>query len=445
MGDSCGRTRLSFPFDGGRLIDDLPQSKLRSVLVIDPISSGTLFEPVLEGLGLRTILLDTPQALAAGHRLSPSPNALDFDGDFSGDLRRLRDFCLRHDVGYVVAGAESGIELCEQLRGLLPGCPHNAPEKPSRRWDKFDMISALADAGVPHLHTTQVFDMDDFDRAFNGFADQSKWVVKPARGAGSVDVELVDSLAAARTAVARLLDRPGLFGDRVGALVQQHYRGDEYVVDTFSHAGTHDVISVCAYQKALRAGAFVYERTLWIALDHENVSSLVDYSYRVLDALGVKNGSSHLEILLGSAGPRLVDFGARPDGGSTQEIAFHLTGNSQVHAESAYVKSVCDSTTSASYSGSGGYFLNRRGAIVDFNIERPGTFVAADPELELRRVDGVVDATINARYGCRYPTTRSLEDSLQLGFAFLVADTAAELDRICSCVERTVKSWFSYN
>jgi len=445
MNKSYGRTGLLSRSDEALLADDMPQVKAHSVLLVDPVSSGNQFTPALRKLGLRTILLDTPAALAAGFRGAPSaPDALDFDRDFSGDLFRLRDYCLQQDVGYVVAGCESSIEVCEPLRSLLPRCPQNSPEKPSRRWDKFDMMTALADAGVPHLHTARVFTMEDFDNQVDAFAKSPKLIVKPARGAASVDVTMVDSIEAARNAVALMLTRPGFFGDQVAALVQRFYPGDEYIVDTFSHEGTHEVISACVYQKALRGGAFVYERAVWVGPDDENFSSLVNYSYRVLDALGVQNGSSHMEIMMGSAGPRLIDFGARPVGAGIPQMTFHLTGNSQIHAESAYVKSVCDSSMRGSFTGVGDYRLGMRGAIVTFNIERPGTFIAEDPERELRSIDGVVDVTIAATHGRSYPATRSLVDTFKLGNAFVAADTTRELDRICARVNRTVDSWFRY-
>ena len=64
MNQPYGRTGLLSPSDAERLTDDMPQVKTRSVLLVDPVSSGKYFVPVLEQLGLRTILLDTPSALA---------------------------------------------------------------------------------------------------------------------------------------------------------------------------------------------------------------------------------------------------------------------------------------------------------------------------------------------------------------------------------------------
>ncbi|OBA71715.1 hypothetical protein A5641_10405 [Mycobacterium sp. 1554424.7] len=126
-------------------------------------------------------------------------------------------------------------------------------------------------------------------------------------------------------------------------------------------------------------------------------------------------------------------------------MTFHLTGNSQIHAESAYANSVCNRGDGSGYAGSGGYSLNTQGAIVFFNIERAGSSVAADPDSELRRIEGVIDTTIKIERGRSYPATRSLIDSLQLGSAFVVAETATAVDQICSRVRQTVRSWFFPN
>jgi hypothetical protein len=83
-------------------------------------------------------------------------------------------------------------------------------------------------------------------------------------------------------------------------------------------------------------------------------------------------------------------------------------------------------------------------ALVFFHIDRPGTFLAANADSELRGLSGVVETTMNVAYGRAYPATRSLTDSMELGSALVVADTADELDRLCAQVNRTVNSWFKY-
>jgi hypothetical protein len=88
--------------------------------------------------------------------------------------------------------------------------------------------------------------------------------------------------------------------------------------------------------------------------------------------------------------------------------------------------------------------IEKFAATVFFNLERPGSFMATDADRELRGIDGVVDATVVAVHGRTYPVTRSVTDSGELGSAFIVADTAEDLDRIRAQVNRTVNSWFKY-
>jgi hypothetical protein len=50
----------------------------------------------------------------------------------------------------------------------------------------------------------------------------------------------------------------------------------------------------------------------------------------VLDALGVRNGCAHTEIMLTPRGPRLIESGARPVGGGHQLICEIATGDNQI-------------------------------------------------------------------------------------------------------------------
>jgi biotin carboxylase len=57
---------------------------------------------------------------------------------------------------------------------------------------------------------------------------------------------------------------------------------------------------------------------------------LVDYAFQVLDAMGVKNGPGHLEIMLTDRGPVLIEMGARIIGGDSYALAKAATGTSPI-------------------------------------------------------------------------------------------------------------------
>lgn len=93
------------------------------------------------------------------------------------------------------------------------------------------------------------------------------------------------------------------------------------MVDSISHEGEHRVTAIWRYDKRpLNGAAFVYYGLrLWEGEDGRKMDwALARYAHACLDALGIRNGFSHAEVmwLEGEAGgPCLVEVGARPHGG----------------------------------------------------------------------------------------------------------------------------------
>ena len=50
----------------------------------------------------------------------------------------------------------------------------------------------------------------------------------------------------------------------------------------------------------------------------------------MLDAVGIRNGCGHLEIMMTADGPRLIEVGARPAGGGHQFITERATGDNHI-------------------------------------------------------------------------------------------------------------------
>ncbi|ASU82278.1 ATP-grasp domain-containing protein [Nocardiopsis gilva YIM 90087] len=402
--------------------------------MVDPVSSGALYAPLLADAGIPVILLDTERARIGGLRTEATPGALSFEGDFDGSADRVLAYCRDNAVGYVVAGSESGIGLCEYLREHLPGCPANSPGDSRPRWDKEFMFSALSASGVPSLETVAIpvaesLNTDDAAR----FVADAPVVVKPSMGAGSVDVRMVSTSAELVDAVRSITTAPGFFGDRPNALVQELYPHPqtEYVVDTFSHDGVHEVLGVSCYDKRVSAnGDFVYERIKWLAPDEAPAGIICDYATAVLDALGVRVGAGHMEVMYNpDVGPRMIDFGARAHGAGQPLKTFKLTGTSHIHRECEYIAHLlAEQPLSAS---GGSYSLPQWGAVIFFNLDEPTQCRDRPVEEELMALPGVLDVTINATQGAEYPATRSLLDALSLGLAFISADNKRELDERC--------------
>ena len=74
----------------------------------------------------------------------------------------------------------------------------------------------------------------------------------------------------------------------------------------------HKTTAVWVYDKRPANGAaFVYFGMLPVDAASLEAKLLIKYTNQVLDALGMKNGASHGEVIMTSAGPCLVEMNCR--------------------------------------------------------------------------------------------------------------------------------------
>jgi biotin carboxylase len=114
-----------------------------------------------------------------------------------------------------------------------------------------------------------------------------------------------------------------VFGKRNGlglmntdVLVQEFLQGKEYVVDKMSKDGVHKIIAIWEYDKRPVNGAsFVYFGMRLMSSDTPKSQELIKYADGVLNALGIMQGPSHMEVMYCADGPCLVEVGARCHGG----------------------------------------------------------------------------------------------------------------------------------
>lgn len=88
-----------------------------------------------------------------------------------------------------------------------------------------------------------------------------------------------------------------------------------------------------ADKRALHGGKFVYFGTWPVEPSSAAATSLIPYVFDVLDALALKNGATHTEVILSELGePCLVECNCRSHGanGDWADLATHLYGYNQV-------------------------------------------------------------------------------------------------------------------
>jgi biotin carboxylase len=301
------------------------------VAIVDPYSTGEYLASAFARRGVEAVaVLAVPPPPERAGRLPAEQYAAvitykENPEEVAAQLREL-------GVCRVLAGTESGVPVADHLASLI-GAPGNNPLTSTARRDKFAMATALGVAGVAHARTMTAFSAG---AARNVAYELGTWpvVVKPVDSAGSDRVVIARDVAEVSAAANEILGASNLFGRHNEAvIVQQYLRGEQYAVNSVSQRGVHRVVEVWHDRRTpLGDGRMVYDRMDLLSPADPLVAVLCDYVRACLDALGVAYGPAHSEVMLTSAGPVLIETGARLQGGDSVALQREATGTSQTDA-----------------------------------------------------------------------------------------------------------------
>jgi len=393
---------------------DLPAAAGRGpCVVVDPYSSGALFADALARQGVPVAAVVTssrpPEAYASSYRPQDFPDVVVYEGDLDSLVRKVRALGPR----CVVAGCESGVELAERLAPLVLPELCNVPELAEARRDKSHMAAAVAAAGLPVI--PQLCTADAAEAAAwlerEGLLG-SDLVIKPPKSASTDGVIKISGGADWRAVFERQIGRVNQFGeidDRL--IVQKFVTGTEYVVDTFSHDGKHSLVDVCAYRKVDNGPHMaVYDTMRWLPPDDPSVPGLTEYVFDVLDAVGFRFGSAHVEVMGTADGPVLIELGARPHGGGQPRFNRNATGDSQIDRT---VRWLTGGELPQSYE------LLTHQTCVFHMAPRSGTVGNTAVLDEIRTLPSHHFSVQSLSDGDHVPVTKDLVDSLNFGFVIL--------------------------
>lgn len=401
----------------------------RHVVIVDPYSGAADFGPAFLARGVLPVaLLSTPGPLdvfATAWRPENFAEVLPYGADREALLATVAAY----EPLRVIPGNETAVELAEFLGARLNPEAGNLPELSAARRDKWQMAMAVQRAGLPVVRQFCSASQDAVARWLRDSGlENSKLVLKPPKSGGTDGTSVVRPGEDWRGCFDRINGAINRFGQRnAGVLVQEFAEGTEYVVDMYSVDGRHGLAEVCRYRKGARGHKLgLYDRTDFLAPDAPGVPEVTAYAARVADAVGIREGSTHVEVVLTSDGPRLIEIAARLAGTPLQQAARLATGDCQIDRT---VRHVLDGEFTP------GYRLRQQVAIVCLSASRSGLLCNAEILDNLSDLPTARLVSLPHRTGEYVPATEDL--FTLLGWVMLASPSAAELDRDYAAIKET--------
>lgn len=302
----------------------------RPVVIVDPLSSGTELAPAFKARGIPAIAVTLKPLdwIGFGSKIQTSDFA-----EIIPDQPNLVELLRKYDPLAIIPGTEEGVPLAESLAVALTPQFANDPKKSQNRLHKALMQKALQEAGVPSLKTLNTSSENEVETWIenNGLID-APLIIKPPVSAGSDKVFHIPARGDWKKAFNQVLSEPSKITGNINetVVVQEQALGTEFAVGTVSANGKHYLAHLIKYNKATCNGRkTVYDYVEFVPYSAETHGALFEYTQRALDALGIRWGAAHNEIMLTKDGPRLIETGARMCGGPVVGFAREASGSSQ--------------------------------------------------------------------------------------------------------------------
>lgn len=180
-----------------------------------------------------------------------------------------------------------------------------------RATNKAVMRQCLLENNVPIPTFYKVSNEQEYKQAVKQF--KTKFIVKPADNSGSRGIFLIENLDNEKI-IEEAYQYSKQFSRNGDIVVEEYMEGEEVSVETLSVDGVCHVIQIT---DKLTTGA-----PHFVEMGHsqptrhslEMVQRIREVATMAVNAIGIKNGPSHTEIMVTKDGPKIVELGARLGG-----------------------------------------------------------------------------------------------------------------------------------
>jgi biotin carboxylase len=312
--------------------------------VVDACSTARLLAPAFATLGYSSVHIQTPRRLGppqlSGHRAEDFIDNIVHDDSFE----QLASYLAGKYPGLkcVLPGLESGVTLADRLSEHF-GLDSNGTAASLSRRDKYVMAQAVERRGLKVIPVLKSAHIEEVCAWVRGRGIESV-VLKPKSSSGTFGFNICTGEDELRETFARLHGSRDIFGDEVDeVLVQPLIVGQEYAVNCVSAQGRHFVTDIWRTDKSRRGQSKVYEKEVLEYVGSPNYAALASYVSGVLDALAIRFGPSHTEVMVTASGEiLLIETAARLMGSLDVSMVTEALGHNAVQLTAeAYLAPQC--------------------------------------------------------------------------------------------------------
>ena len=421
---------------------------MRNIIVVECISTGKNYIGDIVNRGYNPIVLhlkdsDTEDGKKFGQHVLEEYSRIPYEFDmiyekdtFEETLEEVR----KANPILIVPGNERGVVLAARLSHEL-GLLGNSIENLDAMTLKNEMHKRLAQRGLRSIKGKVIHSLDEALEFYDS-ENLEEVVIKPTYSAGSASVRICLNRNEMIESINQLFDEVNYYGDELEELlIQERINGIEYIVNTVTHKGIHRVTLVWKYNKVKTSeGAIVYDSCETVNELSLGEAEMVEYAYKVADALEIQYGPVHGEYMIDEKGPVLIEVNCRPCGGSMPaEFLDRISGQHETDSIlDSYLKPKCffDELRKK-------YILHAHGTLKFFitpknMIVRSSPIVNIDKKLKAFHDSSLVNATYHDMF---FQKTEDLTTAA--GYVFLINEDKADVDHDLNFLRDVERNAFS--
>ncbi|MDQ2994605.1 MAG: diiron oxygenase [Pseudomonadota bacterium] len=345
---------------------------MKYCIIVDGYSAGKQLTRELVKMGYKCIHIQSNPLIKktyALHEVQYYEASLSFLGSIAELINEIRIVTNAGTIECVISGSEPGVELADLLSEALKLTTTNGTKLSKARRNKYEMRKALAAAD---LATPVFFESGDLNEIIEWVSHSTSYpvVAKPLNSACTDGVAICNNSEELQNAYHAIMGKVNIMGNKnEKMLVEAFVVGNEYVVNSVSCNGHHKLVDIWAYRKKYIQGkTYIYDREELVDMNSAEYRDMINYVHKSLDALGIKFGPSHAEVMLTSNGPVLIEVAARLGGATNIEASQECIGIDSVSLTiDSYLNHAAFNEKMQRFNS-----VSKYGMVVDFATEQEG-------------------------------------------------------------------------